>query len=274
MTDDDQKNDRLRGLAVSKHDLEAAAFESEYGTRQIAGYRASAFLLGREKIDRVLEDSLTCLPAGARILDVGCGTGHQVVDLTRSGFDAVGLEPASEMRNRARILNPEVRIEDGSITDLPFDDSSFDGVIALEVLRYLPREDNLAAYREINRVLRPGGLIFLTMVNRWAFDGYALWETVKAGRARRKGGSMRAHCEFVTPRQVCADLVGHGFCDVETIGRLILPLRWAYKVNLGLGRVAVAVLEPVDDLLARLPGITAFAGHLIVVARSDERSVH
>jgi len=268
----DSGEQRLRHLAISKHDREAAAFEGEYDSRGTAGYRSTAFLLGREKIDRLLADRLGALPEGARVLDAGCGTGHQVADLVEAGFSAVGVEPAAEMRTRAEALNPGVEVVDGSITDLPFGDASFDAVIALEVLRYLPRSDNLAAYREMRRILRPGGLLFATMVNRWAIDGYALWEAVASRRSRTVDGPTRAHCEFVTPGGARRDLLAHGFRDVEAHGRLLLPLRWAYKAHLGLGRMAATVLDPVDDLLARVPGTAGLAGHLIVVARAADEA--
>jgi len=271
--DQELEDKRLRELAVDKHDLEAAAFEDEYGSRSLAGHRSTAFLLGRARIDKLLGDRLVEMPSGSRILDAGCGTGHQVADLISGGFDAVGLEPSVEMRQRARALNSGIEIVDGTITDLPFEDASMDGIIALEVLRYLPRGDVLRAYQEMHRVLRPGGMLFITMVNRWAIDGYALWELVLSARSRRQGGAPRAHCEFVTPREVRRDLVSHGFVEVETSGRLLIPLRWAYKIHRGLGRVTASVLDPVDEVLARLPGTTAFAGHLIVEARRNNHAV-
>ncbi|HCV33162.1 MAG TPA: hypothetical protein DGF10_00725 [Acidimicrobiaceae bacterium] len=263
-------DERLRDLAISKHDREAGAFEEEYGSRAKSGHRATAFLLGREKIDRLLADRLLTLSDGARVLDAGCGTGHQVADMVKAGFDAVGVEPSLEMRRRAKALNPGVEVVDGSVTDLPFDDASFDAVIALEVLRYLPRADNLAAFREIHRVLRPGGMIFLTMVNRWAIDGYVIWEGLLARRSLSDDGPNRAHCEFVTPGGARRDLVSHGFDGVETHGRLLLPLRWAYKIHLRLGRMVATVLDPVDNLLCRIPGTAGLAGHLVVVARAGE----
>ena len=107
----------------------------------------------------------------------------QMGEIRNLGFEVSGLEPASEMRRLANAANLGVDIRDGSITALPYDDGTFDGVLALEVLRYLPAVDNETAWREMLRVLRPGGTIIVTMVNRWPIDGYWLYERLQARRA-------------------------------------------------------------------------------------------
>ena len=124
-----------------------------------------------------------------------------------------------------------------------------------------------AAWRELLRVLRPGGTIVVTMVNRWAIDGYWLYERLQVRRASRGSTAVRAHCEFVTPGQVRRDLVRLGAGSVAIHGRLLLPLRWVYKVSRSLGRVVARILNPVDDLLCRIPGTAGLTGHLVVVVR-------
>ena len=259
---------RARELAVAKHDREASEFDEEYRTLTEDGYLATAFLLGREKIDRIVYRELGRHDGLARILDVGCGTGSQVGDIRNLGFEVSGLEPAAEMRRLAIAANPGVDIRDGSITALPYDDGTFDVVLALEVLRYLPAVDNETAWREMLRLLRPGGTIIATMVNRWAIDGYWLYERLQARRAARGSIPVRAHCEFVTPGQVRGDLTRLGVGSVAIHGRLLLPLRWVYKASRPLGRVVARILNPVDDLLCRIPGTAGLTGHLIVVVRS------
>ena len=259
---------RARELAIAKHDREASEFDEEYRTLTEDGYLATAFLLGREKIDRIVYRELGRHDGLARILDVGCGTGSQVGEIRNLGFEVSGLEPAAEMRRLAIAANPGVDIRDGSITALPYDDGTFDVVLALEVLRYLPAVDNEAAWREMLRLLRPGGTIIATMVNRWAIDGYWLYERLQARRAARGSIPVRAHCEFVTPRQVRGDLTRLGVGSVAIHGRLLLPLRWVYKASRPLGRVVARILNPVDDLLCRIPGTAGLTGHLIVVVRS------
>ena len=59
-----------------------------------------------------------------------------MAEIRKLGFVVSGLEPAVEMRRLAIATNPGVDIRDGSITALPYDDGTFDMVLALEVLRY------------------------------------------------------------------------------------------------------------------------------------------
>jgi len=105
------------------------------------------------------------------------------------------------------------------------------------------------------------------MVNRWPIDGYWLYERLQARRASRGSIAVRAHCEFVTPGQVRRDLVRWGAGSVAIHGRLLLPLRWAYKASRSLGRVVARILNPVDDILCRIPGTAGLTGHLVVVVR-------
>ena len=264
---DPEGEQRARDLAVEKHDREASEFDKEYRTLAVEGYLATAFLLGREKIDRILYRELERCGTGARVLDAGCGTGSQLAEIAGRGFDVVGLEPAIEMRRIAIEANPGVEIGSGSITAMPFPDASFDVVIALEVLRYLPETDNDLAWKEMLRVLRPGGTLIVTLVNRWAIDGYVIHEWIQTRRASRPGGLRRAHCEFTTPGRVRRYLTGLGVTEVRTLGRLVLPLRWAYKIDRRLGQTMARLFNPLDDLISQIPGTTPLAGHLVVVAR-------
>lgn len=99
-----------------------------------------------------------------RVLDLGCGTGRNLVELQRLG-EAFGLDIEAKAleycRRRGMRSVAQARAE-----DLPFRDESFDVVTALDLLEHL--DDDVAGAREIYRVLRPGGT-FLAFVPayRW-----------------------------------------------------------------------------------------------------------
>lgn len=100
---------------------------------------------------------------GHHVLDVGCGCGLDTfvaAHLVGPDAPAVGVDLTPEMLTSARQAAAEsrvanVRFEEASVEALPFRDQSFDFVISNGVLNLVPDKD--AAFREIRRVLRPGG---------------------------------------------------------------------------------------------------------------------
>ncbi len=102
-----------------------------------------------------------------RILDVAAGTGRLTLAVRQSGLlpDArwVLLDASGKMLKRARErLGEDERLQyvQHTAQELPFDDASFDVVTCLEALEFMP--DPEAALDELIRVLRPGGLLFIT----------------------------------------------------------------------------------------------------------------
>jgi len=92
-----------------------------------------------------------------RILDVGCGTGANLLMLSKYG-DAEGVDVSEDALAfcRERGLG---NVKLGAAEDLPYDDGTFDLVTALDVVEHL--DDDLAGLREMRRVLRPGGRVLL-----------------------------------------------------------------------------------------------------------------
>ena len=121
------------------------------------------------------------------VLDAGCGTGNYLAELRGRIGRLHGLELNAGMQQvaRERFANdPGVQIDRGSITESPFADETFDGVICNQVLHHLDRgecEDanvaefpNVRAFcREAFRLLRPGGVVVINMsTHRQVRDGF------------------------------------------------------------------------------------------------------
>jgi SAM-dependent methyltransferase len=99
------------------------------------------------------------------VLDIGCGFGwFELLALDRGARSIVGIEPRDENLRTAKqhIDDPLVRFQVGDALDLPFVDESFDTVVCWEVLEHLPRQSERRAFAEISRVLRPGGILYLS----------------------------------------------------------------------------------------------------------------
>jgi ubiquinone/menaquinone biosynthesis C-methylase UbiE len=256
----------VRTSAVEHHDLEAVRFVKWYEEMGKSRF-ANAFAYGRVKIDRLLDHCFKELRASARVLDVGCGTGEYVRRATELGFCASGIEPADAMRKVAIEKNPNTSIANGVATALPFPDKAFDLVICIEVLRYLHPADNKLALREMHRVLAPGGLLFLTSVNRYALDAYYFHYRLRRLFAGGGTSAELPHCEFTTPSTIHREVRSAGFSAAEHYGVLFAPMRILYKLaTTRLASRIAAALEPLDDAICSRPGMRPFAGHLVTIA--------
>jgi SAM-dependent methyltransferase len=126
-------------------------------------------------------------PARATILDAGCGTGANLKLLQEHGY-AVGIDISEEAIAfcRARGI-PDDRAFMASLTDLPFPDDLFDLAVSFDVICNIP--DDVAAFAQIARVLKPGGR-FITQLPAYQW----LWSThdVAVGHQRRyTAGELR-----------------------------------------------------------------------------------
>jgi SAM-dependent methyltransferase len=123
---------------------------------------------GRRKVlERVVEDLR--LPARARILDAGCGSGRNMVELARHGrVTGIELAEASVSLARERGMGEVIA---GSVLEMPFEADSFDLAASLDVIEHL--EDDLAALRELRRVVAPGGSLLVTVpAYQWLWSGH------------------------------------------------------------------------------------------------------
>lgn len=98
-------------------------------------------------------------PAPFAILDLGCGPGRDLKDLTAMGHAAIGLEGAKRLAAMAREYSGcEVWEQDLLALDLPA--ARFDGIFANAVLFHVPGQELPRVLRELFGTLKPGGVLF------------------------------------------------------------------------------------------------------------------
>ncbi len=105
--------------------------------------------------------------AGARLLDVGCGTGHWSRFFAALGYEVHGVDLSAAMITVAESRHtPGCSFAVADAARLPFPDARFDVVAAMAVLEFVPGQE--AAVREMARCTRPGGTLLIGTLNRLA----------------------------------------------------------------------------------------------------------
>ena len=121
------------------------------------------------------------IKAGARLLDVACGTGNTAIPAARAGAIVTGVDIASNLleqaRERAASAGLDVQFQDGDAEALPFDDETFDVVLTMYGAMFAPRPERVAA--ELSRVCKRGGLIAMANWTPGGFVGKSFEITAK-----------------------------------------------------------------------------------------------
>ncbi len=98
---------------------------------------------------------LSALAPGARVVDLGCGSGIFTNLLHQRGYRCTGVDLSPKLIAIAKDKFSGIEFIEADIESLPFEDASFDGVLLSGVLHHLPNQSLCAA--EVLRILRPGG---------------------------------------------------------------------------------------------------------------------
>lgn len=132
-------------------------------------------------------------------MDLGCGSGRHVIFLAKHGFNVYGFDIADEgMKITRQWLKKEklkANLKIGSIyKKLPYQNNFFDAVISTHAIHHGKIEDIRKAIRELERVLKPGGLIFVTFRKRKFRKFYPNFAIIE------KYGQQKVNYKVISPR--------------------------------------------------------------------------
>lgn len=215
------------------------------------------------------EDTLReSIPAGAVVLDAGCGSGRIFRYELEPGCRVVGVDIGAELRD-----NPNVgeRVR-GDAQRLPFAGASFDAVLASHVMEHLTEPERALA--EVARVLRPGGRLLLLTPNRFHYVPLVaglLPQRLHVWFNRRRGVEERD----VFPTLYRANTAGRLRRLLEGAG---LTVEWLERFEtepeyLAFHPLAYALGVGYERLVNRVRFLAPLRVAIIAIARKDGRRI-
>jgi SAM-dependent methyltransferase len=145
-----------------------------YDTISLAyrGDDGSAAASSAEDVSRYagwIEELARLLPAGGRVVDLGCGAGIPATrELTGHGLQVLGVDFSAVQLHRARALVPAAGLVQADIAELGLRPASADAVVSFYALIHVPLADQQALFPRIRGWLRPGGyLLAIVGAGRW-----------------------------------------------------------------------------------------------------------
>lgn len=247
--------------AVRVHSEQAGLFRDRY--EELAGdpYR-SCFAYTRRRLHARLDALLPPGRIGARLLDLGCGTGHHLAWAHGKGYECSGVDGSEAMLAQAGRLNPGADLRLEPVDGTSFPEAAFDALLCVEVLRYLP--DVRPCVREIARVLKPGGTALVTASPLFNLSGYPLVNRL----ALRVpwGRVVRLKQFFHTSRGLRIAFRDAGFRHVTVHGVHMGVINWMERVAPRRIGPLLRALEPLDARLSDSPAMRDLSGMLLVHA--------
>jgi SAM-dependent methyltransferase len=168
---------------------------------------------------------------GTTVIDVGCGLGRHSFEAYRRGADVVAFDQNAEELNEVDAIlqamkeqgeapeSAKAEAVKGDALDLPYDDGTFDCVIASEILEHVPEDDR--AIVELIRVLKPGGALAVT-VPRWLPERIC-WLLSEEYHSNEGG-----HVRIYRASALCDKIAAHGlrFTQSHHAHALHSPFWW------------------------------------------------
>jgi len=166
--------------------------------------------LQHKPLDRALLDRFAKQTSGqGDVCDMGCGPGHVARYLREAGASVFGLDLSPAMLEQARKLNPDISFRQGNMMALDLPDGVLAGIAAFYAMVNIPKPSLPVIFREMARVLRPGGLLLLAFhVGDEVLQEEELW-----------GHKLTMNFLLFQPMEIRLDLETAGFTIEEIVER-------------------------------------------------------
>lgn len=212
-------------------------------------------------LDELEVDLVRRFASGRDVLECGCGTGLLLEQFGAFARSARGIDLSPGMLAKAKDRGLDVA--EGSVTELPFADASFDVTCSFKVLAHVPQIGKALA--EMARVTRPGGVVLAEFYNPVSFRSLAKY-ALPAGKISERRKESEVYTRFDAP-WVIPRLLPPGTKLESARGvRIVTPVAAAMRVPV-IGRA----LRRLEIVLADTP-LAMFGGFYIAVIRKSATS--
>lgn len=232
------------------YDAFSKSYEAERGENSLKGYH--------DMLDELESEFVRRYGAGKDILEVGCGTGLVLSRIRDFARNAKGIDLSPGMLEHARARGLDV--SEGSATELPFEDASFDVTCSFKVLAHVPAIH--VALSEMARVTRAGGTVIAEFYNPQSLRGL-IKRYGPAGRIAHSATEANVFTRFDSPRAV-ERMTPTGCRMVDSRGvRIVTPSAGVMRLK-ALGEI----LRRAENWLADSK-LKRFGGFYIAAFRKD-----
>jgi|DewCreStandDraft_5_1066085.scaffolds.fasta_scaffold29717_1 ubiquinone/menaquinone biosynthesis C-methylase UbiE len=200
----------------------------------------------------------------AKVLDIGCGDGGFTVEIGSviGTEELYGLDIDANRVKKARERGIKAIVHDAN-TRLPYEDDCFDVVVTNQLLEHLNDTDGF--FREVRRVLKPGGYAVISTVNLSSFHNlfFMVFGMMPSG----------LHVSEIHVGNCFHGMETHGYAKLFTITALKDLARYhGFRVEKLVGNGIYLLPSPIESLLSRL--LARYAIYLTIKIRRPEAPVH
>lgn len=164
------------------------------------------------------------IPAGSRIVDIGCGVGRHAVYLGERGFEIAGMDlsPTGVQKTQEACAERQIAF-DGRVADmtaLPWEDATFDAALSTSVVCHHRHAHMVKTIGEIWRVLKPGGLFLVDFLHKHTLSYQRVREQAAAGQISEVEPNTFVD-ESPEPDKMNDAFLPHHYCDEEEVRELL-----------------------------------------------------
>jgi len=204
---------------------------------------------------------------GRRVLDLACGNGRWLRRFCPGHY--TGLDLNEQMLAQARRHYPTTEFVRGDMTNLPFDDGMFDGVVSLfGAMGHLPAEGQRRMMHEAHRVMRADSVAIFTNGNVWSPFNVPL--LLRGHRVLIEGVPVRVHSSSPRSFERALEAAGFEVLELSSYDYSYLPIMPLKFGGCLVGRDYRAIYAGIMDVLehcCHIPSLRWFGKQLVAVCR-------